>query len=208
VLIATRRGCGGRRQRTAIAVLLVGAGVLGFVAAAAAQSGTAVLYGDTFELSGDVEDSGAGLVVIVLARPHGRTSFSEVGRVRTTTGGKWRYIARPAIRTLYRARVGRLLSTPVVVDVEPRISLRARRGQFTVRVRAGRSLAGKFVVLQRRTSGAWQDVRRLVLDRAASTRFTYPQPATRTQLRVVMPRSQVGPGYVAARSPLFTLIAP
>jgi hypothetical protein len=187
-------------------VLMVGAGALGLIAAAAAQSGGAVLYGDAFELSGDVEKSGAGLVVIVLARPHGRTSYREVGRVRTTSGGTWRYNARPAIRTLYRARVGRLLSTPVVVDVEPRIVFRASRGRFTVRVRAGRSLAGKFVVLQRRSGGPWQDVRRLVLDDASSTHFTYPQPAERTQIRLVMPRSQVGPGYVAARSPLFTLL--
>ena len=189
-----------------MAVLLVGAAALGLGVVAAAQSGGAVLYGDTFELSGEVEESAAGLVVIVLARPHGRSNFREIGRVRTTSGGRWRYNARPAIRTLYRARVGRLLSTPVVVDVEPRIVLRLRRGRFTARVRAARSLEGRFVVLQRRTGGPWRDVRRLLLDEAASTRFTFPQQAVRTQIRLLMPRSQVGPGYVAARSAVLTLI--
>jgi hypothetical protein len=144
-------------------------------------------------------------VVVVLARPHGRAAFAEVGRVRTTTGGRWRYNARPAIRTIYRARVGELLSGPVVVDVEPRIMLRSSGGRFIARVRAARSLSGKFAVLQRRTSGPWRDVRRLVLDRAASTRFTFPRPSRRTQIRLFMPRSQVGSGYVEARSAVITL---
>jgi hypothetical protein len=206
VLIETSTGCGGKCRRTATAVLLVLAGALGLVAAATAQSDTPLLYGDTFLLSGSVEETGAGVAVIILARPHGRAAYSEVARVRTTSGGRWRYNARPAIGTLYRAQVGRLLSTPVAVDVEPRILLRANRGRFTARVRAGRSLAGKFVVLQQRTSGGWRDVRRLVLDETASIRFTFPPPATRTQIRLRMPRSQVGPGYVAATGPVFTFI--
>jgi hypothetical protein len=205
VPIARTRGCGHRSRRTVVAVLLVGAGMLGLTAAAA-QSGTPVLYGDTFLLSGSVEESGAGLAVVILARPHGRADYGEVARVRTTTGGRWRYTARPAIRTLYRAQVGRLLSTPVAVDVEPRIVFRRTRGRFIARVRAGRSLAGKFVVLQQRTTGGWRDVRRLVLDETASTTFRFPPPPTRTQIRLRMPRSQVGPGYVPATGPVFTFI--
>ena len=206
VVIERSRGCGGRCRRTVVTVVLVCVGMLGLVTAAAAQSDTPLLYGDSFLLSGSVEETGAGEVVIILARPHGRGDYNEVARVRTTTGGRWRYNARPAIRTLYRAQVGRLLSTPVAVDVEPRIVLRASRGRFTARVRAGRSLAGKFVVLQQRTSGGWRDLRRLVLDKAASVRFTFPPPATRTQIRLRMPRSQAGPGYVAATGPVFTFI--
>lgn len=178
-------------------------GLVGAVAAAAADE--AVLYGDTFLLSGTVEREGAGRLVIVLARPHGRAAYSEVGRVRTTAGGRWRYTARPLIRTLYRARIGRLQSTPVVVDVEPRIRLRLTRGRFAASVRAARSFSGKFVVLQRRTSGPWRDLRRLVLDARSATTFTVAPRPTRTQIRLVMPGSQVGPGYVAARSPVFTL---
>lgn len=182
-------------------------GVLGTVGAAAAPgSSEAVLYGDTFLLSGSVEKEGAGVVVIVLARPHGQASYSEVARVRTSAGGRWRYTARPAIRTLYRARIGRLLSAPVLVDVEPRIVLRAAGGRFTARVRAARSLSGRFVVLQRRTSGPWQNVRRLALDDRSTVAFTFGRPSTRTQIRLLMPRSQVGPGYVAAQSPVFTLL--
>lgn len=206
VVIQRSRGCGGRCRCTAVTVVLVSVGMLGLVTAAAAQSDTPLLYGDSFLLSGNVEEGGAGEVVIILARPHGRAGYNEVARVRTTSGGRWRYSARPAIRTLYRAQVGRLLSTPVAVDVEPRIIFRANRGRFTARVRSGRSLAGKYVVLQQRTSGGWRDLRRLVLDEAASVRFTFPPPATRTQIRLRMPRSQVGPGYVASTGPVFTFI--
>jgi hypothetical protein len=182
--------------------------VAGLVAAAIAQGQAEppVLYGDTFVLSGTVENDGAGTVVVVLARPHGRAAYREVGRVRTTAGGRWRYIARPAIRTLYRARIGRLQSTPVAVDVEPRIRLRGSGGRFTASVRAARSFSGKFVLLQQRTRGPWQNVRRLVLDDRSATTFTYANPTTRTQIRLSMPRSQVGPGYVAARSLVFTLL--
>jgi hypothetical protein len=182
--------------------------MIGVVAAAAApaQDG-AVLYGDTFLLSGSVDREGAGAVVVVLARPHGRAGYSEVARVRTTAGGRWRYTARPRIRTLYRARVGQLLSTPVAVDVEPRLTLRVSRGRFVATVRAGRSFARKFVVLQRRTSGPWRDVRRLVLDPKSATSFTFGHSSTRTQIRLVMPPSQVGPGYVAARSRVITLLS-
>jgi hypothetical protein len=178
----------------------------GAVAASSQQDNEPVLYGDTFLLSGSVDRVGAGRIVIILARPHGRSAYREVARVRTTAGGRWRYNARPSIRTLYRARVGSLQSTPVVVDVEPRITLRGSRGRFTATVRAARSFSGKFVVLQRRTSGPWQNVRRLVLDDRSVTTFTFGHSSTRTQIRVFMPSSQVGSGYVAARSPVFTLL--
>jgi hypothetical protein len=189
--------------RIATIVLVAGAAVVG-VSMAAAQAG-ALLYGDTFVLSGSVEDGGAGRTVVVLARPHGRQSFNEVGRVRTTAGGRWRYSARPSIRTVYRARIGRLLSAPVAVDVEPRIVLQGDRGRFTARVRAARSLAGRFVILQRRTSGRWENLRRLVLDASSSTRFGFTPTRTGTEIRLLMPLSQVGPGYVQARSGVVTL---
>lgn len=176
------------------------------VAAAATQgAGEGVLYGDSFLLSGSVEKAGAGRVVVVLARPHGRPSFAVVGRVRTTRGGRWRFTAHPLIRTVYRARIGRLLSSRVVVDVEPRIVLRGSGGRFTAVVRGARSFAGKVVVLQRRTIGPWQTLRRLVLDAKSATRFTFELPPRRTQIRLLMSRSQVGPGYVAASSPVITL---
>jgi hypothetical protein len=188
------------------ALLFAVAAVCVVETAAAQEADEAVLYGDTFVLSGSVENEGAGLVVIVLSRPHGRAEYREVARVRTTTGGRWRYTARPAIRTLYRARVGRLQSPPVAVDVEPRITLRSSRGRFSASVRAARSFSGKFVVLQQRTSGPWRNVRRLALNERSQTTFTFAHSSTRTQIRVLMPSSQVGPGYVAARSPVFTLL--
>jgi hypothetical protein len=158
-------------------------------------------------LSGDVEGERAGLVVVILARPHGRARFHEIGRARTRSGGRWSFTARPAIRTVYRARVGRLQSGPIVVEVAPRIVLRGRQGRFTARVRAARSVAGKYVVLQRRAGGRpWQAVRRLILNDAHSTSFTFPHPRGRTEIRLVMPRSQVGPGYVTGTSAVFTLI--
>ena len=190
-------------RRVAALVLVAGAAVAG-ASIAAAQAGGALLYGDTFVLSGNVEDGGAGRTIVVLARPHGRRSFNEVGRVRTTAGGRWRYTARPSIRTVYRARIGRLLSAPVTVDVEPRIVLQGDRGRFTGRVRAARSLAGRFVILQRRTSGRWENVRRLVLDGRSSTRFGFT-PTRGTAIRLLMPLSQVGPGYVQALSGVVTL---
>jgi hypothetical protein len=200
------RGCRGRDRRAALVALSFGIALVGAVAAGAQRSGEAVLYGDTFLLSGTVEREGAGRVVVVLARPHGRETYKEVTRVRTTAGGRWRYTARPAIRTLYRARIGQLRSTPVAVDVEPRITLRGSGGRFSGAVRAARSFAGKFVVLQRRTSGPWRDVRRLVLDGKSATTFGFAPSSTRTQIRLVMPASQVGPGYVPARSPVITLL--
>ena len=184
---------------------MLGAGAVVCVSVAAAQSGGAVLYGDSFLLSGDVEESGAGVVVVVVARPHGSGRFREVARVRTASGGTWRYNARPAIRTVYRARADDVLSDPVAVDVEPRLVLRGTRGRFTASVRAARSFAGRFVLLQRRRGGPWGNVRRLVLDRRSSTRFSYLPPVGRTEIRLLMPRSQVGPGYVAARSDIIRL---
>jgi hypothetical protein len=143
--------------------------------------------------------------VVVLARPHGRSAYREIGRVRTTAGGRWRYTARPLIRTFYRARIGTLQSTPVVVDVEPRIRLRLAGGRFTASVRAARSFSGKYILLQSRTRGPWRTERRLVLGERSATVFTYGPVRNRTLLRLVMPASQVGPGYVAARSGVFTL---
>jgi hypothetical protein len=190
------------RKASAVTVL---SGLSLFAAATAAGQQESVLYGDSFLLSGRVDGAEAGSVVIVQARPHGRSSYGEVGRVRIDARGRWQYRARPAIRTLYRARIGTLLSTPVTVAVEPRIRLRLSGGRFFASVRAARSFAGKFVVLQQRSGGPWQNVRRLVLGAGSATTFRYTAAGRRLEIRLVMPPSQVGPGYVAARSGLFRL---
>jgi len=64
----------------------------------------AVVYGSSVQLSGTVSNHQAGEFVMVLGRPYGTTTLSQVDMVTTTAKGAWTYMASPQIQTSYQAR--------------------------------------------------------------------------------------------------------
>ncbi|HSS80513.1 MAG TPA: hypothetical protein VLK24_04865 [Gaiellaceae bacterium] len=109
--------------------------------------------------------------------------------------GRFRLTLRPRVGELVRLRSGSLHGPSFHVLVRPRIVLRRRGSTLVVRVRAGRSYAGRTAVLQVRRHGRWVVVQRIELRRRSRARF---QPTVHgTRVRIAVARR---PGYLAAHS--------
>ncbi len=193
--------------RVSHVALTAALGLAAWTSIAAAAAPNVVEFGETLLLSGVVPSGEAGARVTVLARAYGRSGFTRIASVQTTTAGRWRYKARPRIHTTYRVEWQGIPSKVVVADVAPRLDLAVTDGVVLAKAAAARSFEGKYVVLQLRTPGAhWRAVRKLVLDSRSTARTRQALPRGRSDLRIVMPRNQAGPGYVGAVSSTFTFI--
>ena len=203
-------------MRKTLVVLVAVATTLGGAVAAAAprQSVTislsrpSVVYGGSVTLSGKVSDSKAGETVDVLAEAFGASSFTSLGSVSTTAGGKWTDVVKPTIETAYRATWKSATSSTVTVKVRPLITLTLidlSTGRFSTKATAARSFAGKFVLVQRLSSTGVVTLKKVRLDAGSSATFRVRLHNGRSRLRVVMPTSQAAPGYITGMSKVLTV---
>jgi hypothetical protein len=203
-------------MRKTLVVLAALAATLATAAAAASprQSVTislsrpSVVYGGTVTLSGKVSDSKAGETVDVLSEPNGATSFSTLGSVTTTVGGKWTDVVKPTIETAYRATWKSATSSTVTVKVRPLITLtliNLAAGRFSTKVTAARAFTGKFVLVQRLSSTGVATLKKVTLDASSSATFRVRLHNGRSRLRVVMPTSQTAPGYITGMSKVLSV---
>jgi hypothetical protein len=165
-----------------------------------------VTFGDRLILSGgayfgnDCSPLGQRMLMLT-ATPTGRASHRRAVAVRRGFFQTipWRTRARPHVSTDYRATWKGFMSQNVRVDVRPRVTLRRVAGaRLRVAVRSARSYRGRWVALQRRTARGWRFVRTVRLGRSSATRFRVPR--RRGVVRVYVPRSVAGRGYVAGFS--------
>ena len=167
-----------------------------------------VVYGGSVTLSGKVSDSKAGETVDVLAEAFGASSFTSLGSVSTTAGGKWTDVVKPTIETAYRATWKSATSSTVTVKVRPLITLTLidlSTGRFSTKATAARSFAGKFVLVQRLSSTGVATLKKVRLDAGSSATFRVRLHNGRSRLRVVMPTSQAAPGYITGKSRVLTV---
>lgn len=185
--------CGGQAT---LAIAFVAA-----LSATAAAAPPSVVFGTPFTLSGDVPSKNPGEPVHVFARAYGEEKFGRIATVTTTTGGHWSYKAHPRVRTKYLAAWGATTTSTVDVRVAPFLDLDLTNGVLSVRGRTIRSLAGRFVIVQvQRPGSAWHNVRKLVLDAGSRASARFSAPHGKSNIRLYMPQSQVGAGYVAGYS--------
>jgi hypothetical protein len=165
----------------------------------------AVTFGGSVKLSGTISSHQANEQVVILGRPYGVATYTQVDTTVTTAKGAWSYMAKPEIQTSYQASWNAVMSRAVVVKVRPRIRLAltsrtATRGTFSVEVSGNRSFSGKYVLVQRLTPSGATTVKHVVLGASSSATFTIRLPQHRARVRVVMPSSQAAPGYLAGVS--------
>jgi hypothetical protein len=163
-----------------------------------AASRPVVVYGERLRLIGTVPREAAGRVGI-LERPFGEGGFAALATVSTDAAGRFRYAVRPRLETTYRATSSDARIADVTVRVRPRVTVRVRGGAILTSVTAGRSLIGRVVILQRRTRDRWVAIKRAVLRRRLQ-RVRARLPEGTSRLRIVIPRRQAGPGYLAGVS--------
>jgi plastocyanin len=172
-----------------------------------ATSAPVVKFGATVTLSGTVSNKKAGETVTLVQLPFGSTTKQVVATLQTTTGGVFTFSVSPQVNTTYQAQ-WKGLESSVIVQVQPTIKLPfvSRTGYFHFYVTAGVSFAGRTVYLQRFTlARQWVNIRPLALGqksgRLVSVRFVRSLiPRGRWSIRVFMPASEMGGGYLDAWS--------
>ena len=183
----------------------------------AGASRAIVVYGSALTLSGTVSSQRPGETVAVFSQPYGQASPAAIGSAVSTNVGAWSFLARPALQTTYEARwkpaTGPLVTaSPVAVKVRPRIGWRVKTASgrvvtFFGKVSGARSFSGRFAYLQRRNSFAqWVSLKQVFLGSTSSATFKTRLPSGRSQVRLLMPAKQAGPGYIAGISRTLSLV--
>ena len=166
-----------------------------------AASAPAVFFGAGVRLTGTISSGAANQVVSIWERPFGQTSFVKAADVTTATAGAYDYQDIPSVLSEYQARWGSRTSATVVVGVRPRVSLIRRAPWFVTSVSAGRSFAGRWVYVQRRSGlGQWVNRKKVRLGSSGARRFKMDLPRGRHILRVFLTTNQAGTGYLWSHS--------
>ena len=155
----------------------------------------AVEYGGRLQLRGLFLGRLPGTRVVAQARPAGRKKFVPADSTHSKHNGRFRLVLRPMIGEVVRLRSNTLVGPVFHVHVRPRVILRHRGSTLVARVRAGRSYAGRSVVLQARRHGHWVVVQRIELQKHSRARF-------QSSIHGALVRLAVGrrPGYLPAHS--------
>lgn len=154
-----------------------------------------VAYGERLMVHGLFLGQLPGTRVVAELRPAGKREFVRADSTHNKPNGRFKLVLRPKIGAIVRVRSGAIAGPTFHVQVQPRLVLRRRGSKLVARVRAGRSYAGRSVVLQARRHGRWVVVQRIELQRKSRARF---EPA----VHGVLVRLAVGPsrGYLPAHS--------
>jgi plastocyanin len=169
-----------------------------------------VTFAAPVTLSGFVSTQAANEAVVVQGQECGKPAFTRAGAATTTTGGRWTFVVRPTINTVYQARWRTNESTTVPVKVRPRIRLSRVGSRFTARVTAAQSFSGKTLLFQRYRPAVrrWRTLKRVTLGTATTptagtfvtTRRFRARVRVGWRLRVFLPQTQAGTCYVAGPS--------
>ncbi len=174
-------------------------------------SARVVTYGGSVLLRGVVANGGAAQNVTISASPQAGKTIRSVLTVTTTASGAFSVRVRPVVQTVYVASTAKSSSTFLAINVRPRLRLGLiGRTRGIVRVSAARSFVHRYVLLQVWQPGrhVWVTMKRVRLTR--STAGISPTIVTTAsfrlhvrhglRLRMLMARSQTGPGYVSSVS--------
>jgi plastocyanin len=160
-----------------------------------------VVFGSSALLSGDVSSKEPGESVTIVARAFGHAVFSPLATVTTGNAGNWSLTVRPRLQTTYVAHWKSSISPQATIQVRPLVSFRALVGRrFITKVAGARSFAGRVVNVQRRLVGRWVTMEHVRLGLGSRAIFRVPPRRGTTALRVVITKTQAGPGYLAGIS--------
>jgi plastocyanin len=168
----------------------------------AAQS---VTYGGGTMLSGAVSSKQASQSVVLNAQPYTEKAAKQANVTTTSTDGAFSFSVSPTIQTVYQAQWGKATSPNVTVFVRPRVGFGRSGRIYTAKVTSDIAYGGHAVYVQRRTSLGWRSVKKVFLSSSSRARFTMRLPRGRSFLRVWLPASQAGAGYITSTSQILTV---
>src|SRR6266536_1647062 len=163
-----------------------------------------ITYGNDTTLSGAVSNKLANQPVTLTSQPFGTSAQSSASATKTTEAhGAFSFDVSPSIQTTYQAHWLTATSSPVTVNVAPRVGFGRSGRLYTAKVTSDISYRGHFVWVQRRgTFGGWTSMKRVVLGSGSRAVFTLRLRHGRNTLRLFLPAGQAGAGYVSSMSRL------
>ena len=169
---------------------------------AAAQT---ITYGNSTSLSGAVSNQLVNEPVTLTAQPYGKGTQS-LATATTQANGAFTFSVSPTIQTSYLAHWRTTNSNPVTVNVAPRVGFGLSGRMYVAKVTSDLTYGGHWVLLQRRNVlGGWHSIKRVFLGDNSRALFRVRLPHGRSVLRLVLPTSQAGTGYVQGLSRLLAV---
>jgi plastocyanin len=165
-----------------------------------------VIYGSGTVLDGATTSATPNEQVTLSTQPYGKTTSSaQVRSTGTAADGSFSFNASPSIQTTYVAHWNNTQSSPVTVNVAPRVGFGRSGRIYKTRVTSDLNYRGHFVVVQRHRSLGWVTIKRVVLNSSNRASFRLRLRHGRSVLRVYLTAAQAGAGYVASHSGTMTV---
>jgi hypothetical protein len=159
-----------------------------------------VTYGSSTTVSGSVTNLLANEPVMLTSQPMGKGTQS-LATTTTQASGAFSFNVSPTIQTAYQAHWRTQSSPTVTVNVAPRIGFGRSGRLFIAKATSDLNYGGKFVVVQRKGRfGGWTAVKRVTLGDSSRAVFSMRLVKGLSTLRVVLPSTQAGAGYVQGLS--------
>jgi plastocyanin len=161
-----------------------------------------IVYGSSTKVSGAVTNQLTNEPVTLTSQPLGKGTQS-IATQTTGANGSFAFGVSPTIQTSYQAHWRTAASPNVTVNVAPRVGFGLSGRLFIAKVTSDLNYAGHFVLVQKRNAiGTWKTLKRVFLGGNSSAAFRLHLGHGRTVLRLALPESQAGAGYVQSISRL------
>jgi len=159
-----------------------------------------VIYGSATQLNGQISNQLSNQPVTLSAQQYGK-SVQSVQSTTTQSSGTYIFGVTPTISTTYTAHYTVSNSNPVTVNVAPRVGFGRSGRTFIAKVTSDLSYTGKYVMVQKKNKvGGWYTFKRLYLGDSSRATFASHLPKGNYTLRLYLPASQAGLGYVQSTS--------
>jgi plastocyanin len=165
-----------------------------------------VVYGSSTTLSGAVTNQLTNEPVTLTSQPYGQKTVQSVDTQMTQANGSFSFGISPTIQTSYQAHWRTTSSPSVTVNVAPRVGFGHTGRLYIVKATSDITYAGHYVLAQRRNVlGGWTTLRRVYLGTNSRAVFRLRLPKGHSVLRLALPPSQAGAGYVQGLSRLLAV---
>ena len=165
-----------------------------------------VIYGSSTQLNGQVSNQIANQPVTLSAQPYGKSTQS-VQSTTTQSGGTYIFGITPTITTTYTSHYLSSSSQPVTVSVAPRVGFGRSGSLYVAKVTSDIGYGGKYVIVQKKQlNGTWYSFKRVYLGDGNRATFKIALAKGHYTLRLFLPHSQAGLGYVQSASRLMPIV--
>ena len=165
-----------------------------------------VIYGSSTAVNGTVSNNLTNEPVTLTSQAYGK-SVQSIAATTTQASGTFMFGVTPTIQTIYTAHYRTSSSTPVTVNVSPRVGFGQSGSLFIAKVTSDLGYAGRFVIVQKRNAvGGWYSFKRVYLGDSSRATFRLKLAKGRYVLRLYLPPSQAGAGYVQGYSRLLPIV--